>query len=68
MSERRILRLIHSEIQFQIDERRHQIRFSRAHRQAEQVIRIRRAIKRVTEKAFAVNGLRRGFDLFFQGC
>jgi transposase len=61
-----VLRLVHRKIEVKIDERCHQIRFTRAHWKAEQIIRVGHAIKQFLEDCGIVNTFRRLFDCIFK--
>ena len=58
MSESGIRRFIHRKIQIEINECRHQVSFTRAHRQAEQIIRIGHVGENVLEYSLIFNAVR----------
>ena len=63
-----IIRLIIGKIQIQIDERSHQICFTRTHGKAEKIVRIRNLIKSFIEELFVVDSVNIGANLLRQFC
>ena len=66
MRESWVLRFVECKIQVEVNKRRHQIGFSRAHGKTEKIIGICYAVKRIVEKRFVINARRIGFNEFFE--
>ena len=68
MGKRRIIGFITGKIHIQINERSHQVCFTRTHGKAEKIVRIRNLIKSFIEELFVVDSVNIGANLLRQFC